>query len=135
VTVARIWVDGACRGNPGPASIGALIAAPDGSVLKEISECLGVGTNNIAEYTALVRALEEAKALGVRRVEAHSDSQLLVRQMSGQYRVKHPGLRPLFARALALPKAFEHFSFTHVPREENREADRLANAALDRRGI
>lgn len=129
---ARIWVDGACRGNPGPASIGALIASPDGTVLKEISERLGVSTNNIAEYTALVRALEEAKVLGIRRVEAHGDSQLLVRQMSGQYRVKHPGLKPLHARALALSKAFEHFSFTHVPREENREADRLANEALDR---
>ena len=128
----RIWVDGACRGNPGPASIGGLILGKGGSVLREISECLGDTTNNVAEYTALIRALEEAKALGARRVEAFSDSQLLVRQMSGQYRVKHPGLKPLHLRAAELARGFERFAFTHVPREQNRDADRLANEALDR---
>ena len=128
----RIWMDGACRGNPGPASVGAVIRSAAGSVLREISECLGHTTNNVAEYSALIRALEEAKALGARRVEAFSDSQLLVRQMSGQYRVKHPGLKPLHLRAAELARGFEQFSFTHVPREENRDADRLANEALDR---
>ena len=101
-------------------------------MLREISECLGETTNNVAEYTALIRALEEAKVLGARRVEAFSDSQLLVRQMSGRYRVKHPGLKPLHLRAAGLVRDFESFVFTHVPREENRDADRLANEALDR---
>ena len=127
----RIWVDGACRGNPGPASVGGVIMSAQGSILREISERLGETTNNVAEYTALIRALEEAQALGARRVEAFSDSQLLVRQMEGRYRVKHPGLKPLHARATALAECFERFVFTHVPREENAQADRLANEALD----
>ncbi len=130
----RIWVDGACRGNPGLASIGALIAAPDGAVLRELSERLGHATNNIAEYTALIRALEEARLLGADEVEVRSDSLLLVKQMAGEYRVKHPNLKPLFARARKLAGAFERFRFLHVPREENREADRLANEALDSPG-
>lgn len=128
----RLWVDGACRGNPGPASIGGVIRDDEGKLLKEISECLGHSTNNVAEYTALIRALEEARALGARRVAAHSDSLLLVKQMSGEYRVKHPNLKPLHARAQALAAGFEEFRFRHVPREENREADRQANLALDR---
>ena len=128
----RIWVDGACRGNPGPASIGGVIQDAQGRVLKQISECLGPSTNNVAEYTALIRALEEAKALGASDVEVRSDSLLLVKQMAGEYRVKHPNLKPLFARAGVLAASFARFRFLHVFREENREADRLANLALDR---
>ena len=128
----RIWVDGACRGNPGPASIGGVIRDAQGLLLREVSETLGTATNNIAEYTALIRALEEAKALGADEVEAMSDSLLLVKQMAGEYRVKHPNLKPLHAKARALARGFARFAFTHVPREENREADRLANQALDR---
>lgn len=130
----RIWVDGACRGNPGPSSLGAVIALPEGPVLRELSETLGHATNNIAEYTALIRALEAARDLGASGVEAFSDSQLLVRQVAGEYRVKHEGLKPLHARVLALAGEFASFRFSHVPREENRRADRLANEALDRLG-
>jgi len=129
----RIWVDGACRGNPGPASIGGVIQdAASGAVLKEISECLGHSTNNIAEYTALIRALEEAKTLGASEVDVRSDSLLLVKQMAGEYRVKHPNLKPLFEKARVLAASFGRFRFQHVFREENQEADRLANLALDR---
>ena len=128
----RIWVDGACRGNPGPASIGGVIRDVEGRLLREISEALGDGTNNQAEYTALIRALEAARALDAEAVEAFSDSQLLVRQVLGEYRVKHPGLKPLHARARELVSVFRTFRFAHIPREENREADRLANQALDR---
>ena len=130
--VLRIWVDGACRGNPGPASIGGHIEDAEGNVVGRISERLGHGTNNIAEYTALIRALEEAKALGAAEVEVRSDSLLLVKQMAGEFRVKHPHLKPLFEKARALSKGFRSFRFFHVPREENRAADRLANEALDR---
>ena len=128
----RIWVDGACRGNPGPASIGGHIEDCEGNVVARISERLGHSTNNVAEYTALIRALEEAKALGAAEVEVRSDSLLLVKQMAGEYRVKHPNLRPLFEKARILAKGFREFRFFHVPREENRAADRLANEALDR---
>ena len=132
MSAVRIWVDGACRGNPGPASIGGVILDAKGKVLKQISECLGHSTNNIAEYTALIRALEEAKSLGASEVEVRSDSLLLVKQMAGEYRVKHPNLKPLFAKARILAGGFRSFRFLHVPREENRAADRLANLALDR---
>ena len=134
VGLVRLWVDGACRGNPGPASIGGHLEDADGSVVLEISERLGHSTNNIAEYTALIRALEEALALGATEVEAFSDSLLLVKQMAGEYRVKHPNLKPLHAKALGLARGFARFAFAHVPREENRAADRLANLALDRAG-
>ena len=127
----RIWVDGACRGNPGPASIGGHIEDAEGNVVAQISERLGHSTNNIAEYSALIRALEEAKALGASEVEVRSYSLLLVKQMAGEYRVKHPNLKPLFEKARRLAGGFGSFRFFHVPREENRAADRLANLALD----
>lgn len=129
------WVtysDGASRGNPGPASYGALVLDPAGEVVHEASVALGVTTNNVAEYRGLIAALEAALALGARRVEARTDSELLVRQAIGRYKVKNPGLIPLHNRVLNLRGQFDEVVFRHVPRNENKEADALANQALDR---
>ena len=127
-----VHTDGASRGNPGPASIGVVIAEPSGHVLREFGEALAPTTNNVAEYTAVIRALESALELGARRVQVQMDSQLVVRQLNGSYRVKHPDMLPLYRRVLELIQRFEEVTFAHVPREQNTEADRLANAALDR---
>jgi ribonuclease HI len=134
-TAAETWVtysDGASRGNPGPASYGALVIDPGGEVVHEASEPLGITTNNIAEYRGLIAALEAALALGARRVEARMDSELLVRQAIGRYRAKNPGLIPLHNRVLNLRGQFDEVVFKHVPRAQNKEADALANQALDR---
>ncbi len=126
-----IHTDGASRGNPGPAAIGVVIAEPSGRVLAEFGEALPNTTNNVAEYTAVIRALERARALGARRVQCLMDSQLVVRQLNGQYRVKHPDMLPLYRRVLELIQEYDEVTFAHVPRELNAEADRLANQALD----
>ena len=126
--------DGGARGNPGPAAIGAVIydATTDPpTLLQSISERIGVATNNVAEYQALVRALEVAADLGAHAVHVRADSQLLIRQLEGQYRVKSVGLRPLFDQARALLSGYDHVVLEHVPREDNVEADLLVNAALD----
>ena len=131
----QAWItysDGASRGNPGPASYGALVMNPAGEVVHEASEPLGITTNNIAEYRGLIAALEAALALGARRVEARMDSELLVRQAIGRYRVKNAGLIPLHNRVLNLRGQFDEVVFKHVPRALNKEADALANQALDR---
>ena len=109
-----------------------VLRTPDGRTVDEIGEAIGVATNNVAEYAALVRGLRRARELGARRVVVHADSELLVRQLQGAYAVRHEGLRPLFEEARRLLACFEAAEVRHVPREENREADRLANAALDR---
>ena len=127
-----VYSDGASRGNPGPASMGAVVIDPTGRVRHEVSETLGVGTNNFAEYRGLIAGLEAALALGARRVEARTDSELLVRQAIGRYRVRNPGLIPLHNRVLALRSQFDEVVFRHVPRTANRQADALANRALDR---
>ena len=129
-----IHFDGASKGNPGPASIGAVIAAPTGETVLEINESIGRATNNFAEYTALIRALEEALRLGASAVDCFSDSELVVRQMTGKYRVKSESLLPLWQEARALCQQFGHFSIRHVPRTENRRADRLASKALEKKG-
>lgn len=126
-----IHTDGASRGNPGPAAIGVVIQDPNGRVLAEFGEALSPTTNNVAEYTAVIRALERAAELGARRVECKMDSQLVVRQLNGSYRVKHADMLPLYRRVLELIQRFDQVTFEHVPREENAEADRLANQALD----
>jgi ribonuclease HI len=129
------WVtysDGASRGNPGPASYGAVVIDPSGTVLQEISEPLGITTNNIAEYRGLIAALESALELGARRIEARMDSELLVRQAVGRYKVKNPGLIPLHKQVLDLSRRFNSIEFKHVRRELNKHADALANQALDR---
>jgi ribonuclease HI len=125
-----IHTDGAARGNPGPAAWAYVIERP-GEADMEVRECLGTATNNVAEYTALVRALQRAKELGGRRLRIHSDSELLVQQMNGNYKVKHPGLRPLYDEATELVRHFHRVTFRHVRREDNARADRLCNEALD----
>lgn len=127
-----LHTDGASRGNPGPAAIGVVITEPSGRVLAEFGEALQPATNNVAEYTAVIRGLERARTMGARRVRCLMDSQLVVRQLNGSYRVKHADMLPLYRRVLELIQAFEDVTFAHVPREQNAEADRLANLALDR---
>ena len=130
---AILWTDGAARGNPGPAGIGALLKTPNGEVLSAASAYLGQATNNVAEYKALLLGLERALALGVRRIEVRADSELLVKQIKGEYRVKSSGLRPLHREALRLLARFESSRLVHVRREQNSEADRLANTGIDSR--
>jgi ribonuclease HI len=124
-------IDGGARGNPGPAGFGVRIEGSDGTVIEEFSESIGIATNNVAEYRGLLAALTWARAHGVSAVHIRSDSQLLVQQMLGNYKVKHPGLQPLHARARLLAHEIGRVSFEHVRREENAHADRLANAAMD----
>ena len=125
--------DGAARGNPGPSAAGLVVEEAGGRPLVRKGVLLGRGTNNEAEYRALIAALEEAKALGASEVEARADSELLVMQIRGRYRVKAGNLKPLFAKVRELLASFERWSVVHVPRKENAEADRLANMALDAR--
>jgi probable phosphoglycerate mutase len=125
------YIDGGARGNPGPAGFGVRIEREDGTLLDEVCESIGTATNNVAEYRALIAALEWARAHGERAVHVRSDSLLLVQQMLGRYRVKHPGLQPLHERARMLAKDIGHVTFEHVRRESNADADRLANAAMD----
>ena len=130
-----IYCDGGARGNPGPAAIGAVVLDPSTDPptrLATVSERIGVATNNVAEYRALVAGLEAARPFRARRARVRLDSQLLVRQLEGAYRVKQPHLRPYFERAKELLKDYEDIDIAHVPREENTEADALVNAALDR---
>jgi ribonuclease HI len=126
-------IDGAARGNPGPASYAVILRRPEGRVLAELKKYVGRTTNNVAEYYALIAALDYAHAHRIRKLRIRSDSELLVRQMQGRYKVKSAALRPLHEQARKLAQRLEHFSIEHIPREQNREADALANAALDRR--
>jgi probable phosphoglycerate mutase len=127
-----IHTDGAARGNPGPAGAGAVLRdASDGSLVAELAIFLGIRTNNYAEWTAVERALEEALARGASHVDLRTDSELVARQISGRYRVKHPDLKPIHARVMALLGRFAGYTVGHVPRELNREADRLSNVAID----
>jgi ribonuclease HI len=126
-----VHVDGGARGNPGPAAVGAVVSAPDGDVLDEASAAIGVATNNVAEYRALLLGLERARALGATEVEVVNDSELIARQLTGEYRVKKPDLKPLHAEALAALSPFERWSIRTVPRERNERADALVNEALD----
>ena len=126
-----LYTDGAARGNPGPAGAGALICGDGGEAVAEVAEYLGKTTNNVAEYKALIFGLERAIELGASEVEILADSELMVRQVQGRYRVKHPNLKPLFTEAQALLKKIGTYSIKHIDREENIEADRLANLAID----
>lgn len=127
-----VFLDGASRGNPGPAAIGITISETKGKTIREIGETIGEATNNHAEYTALIRALEEAQKLGAREVSCFSDSELITRQMTGAYRVKSKTLLPLFQKAQTLSQKFCNFSIQHVPRSQNRRADELAANALEK---
>ena len=130
-TSARAWVDGGARGNPGPAGFGILLEHEGGR--EEIGGYLGSTTNNVAEYTALATLLGRALELGLTRLEVASDSELVVKQVAGVYKVKAPHLQPIFLAVQAMKKRIPHFRLRHVPREQNREADRLANRAIDER--
>jgi len=127
----RANVDGGSRGNPGPASYGVVIRDPRGEVVATLKKYIGRMTNNVAEYYGLIAALDYAQSQGIRALRVESDSELLVRQMQGRYKVKSPELRPLFERARKMAQAFESFRIEHVYRERNVEADALANEALD----
>jgi ribonuclease HI len=127
----RVHIDRASRGNPGPAGIGVLFLGPDGAVVEQMHRGIGEATNNVAEYSALLAALDRAATLGITDLEVYSDSELLVRQLQGRYQVKHPVLRPLYAAARKRIAAFSRFAIHHVPRELNAEADALANRGID----
>lgn len=125
-----ICTDGASLGNPGLAAVGATVKDEQGRLIARISQCIGQATNNQAEYRAIIAALEHAISLGVNRVEMRSDSELVVKQINGEYRVKKASLKPLYQRVKQLQDSLEGFSITHIPRQQNAEADRLANLAL-----
>jgi ribonuclease HI len=124
-------VDGGARGNPGPAAVGAVAADPDGNVLAERGAYIGEATNNVAEYRALLLGLELARELGAGEVEVVNDSELVAKQISGDYRVKHAGLKPLYLEAMEALRGFERWRVRSVRREANTRADALVNAALD----
>ena len=126
-----VYIDGGARGNPGPAGYGVRVERPDGAVVEEFAESIGVATNNVAEYRGLIAALEWARAHGHRALHVRSDSLLLVQQMLGRFRVKNPRLQPLYAKARLLSHEIGRVTFEHVRRESNTHADRLANEAMD----
>jgi len=127
----RANIDGGSRGNPGPASYGVIIRDPRGEVVATLKKYIGRMTNNVAEYYGLIAALDYAQSRGIRALRVESDSELLVRQMRGQYKVKSAELRPLFERARKMAQTFAFFKIEHVYRDQNAEADALANEALD----
>jgi ribonuclease HI len=126
-----VHVDGGARGNPGPAAAAAVLSTPDGEVVDEAHEYLGVATNNVAEYRGLLLGLRHALALGADEVEVVNDSELVAKQVNGVYKVKHPDMRPLHADALEALRGFSRWSIRSVPRAENAAADALVNQALD----
>ena len=125
------WIDGGARGNPGPAGYGVRIEDASGQLIDELYDGLGIATNNIAEYNGLLAALRYAVEHGHTDVQIRADSELLVKQMNGEYRVKNAGLKPLFLKACSLVRQVGHVAFTHVRREQNKEADRLSNLGMD----
>ena len=131
---AKLWTDGGARGNPGPAAYGYVLEADDGTVLAAHGEAIGEATNNVAEYRALVAGLEKAQELGVDELEVVSDSELLVKQMRGEYKVKNEALRELSLQASGLARQLGAVTYTAVRREHNELADQLVNEALDASG-
>lgn len=126
-----INTDGAARGNPGPAAIGATIKDETGKIIARISRRIGITTNNQAEYRAIIAALEKAISLGAKHVVLRSDSELVVNQINGRYKIKKSTLRPLYQEIVQLIGSLEGFTIAYIPRQQNREADKLANKALD----
>ncbi len=129
----RLYCDGASRGNPGPAAAGAVLLNPQGAVQARLGKYLGETTNNVAEYQALLLGLEKARQLGVSKIRIFADSELLVRQLTGRYQVKSPHLLPLWRSAQNILSEFAAHEIAHVPREENTQADALANQAIDQK--
>jgi ribonuclease HI len=126
-----LHVDGGARGNPGPAAIGVVVSRADGTVLEELAEAIGPATNNVAEYRALLRGLERARELEATELEIIGDSELIARQLTGAYKVKHPAMRPLYEQAVTALRGFQRWHIRTVPRAQNAHADALVNAALD----
>lgn len=126
-----IYADGAARGNPGPAAIGATLKDEKGKLITQISRRIGITTNNQAEYQAIIAALEQAIDLGAKYIKLHSDSELVVKQINGKYKVKKSALRPLYQKIVRLIGSLEGFTIAHIPRQQNKEADNLANQALN----
>ena len=131
VPEATLFADGGSRGNPGPAASGAVLVDGTGEVIDEAGRYLGTATNNVAEWTALLIGLEKAIERGIKRLAVRMDSELVVKQMKGEYRVKHVDLQPLHRRAQALLRQFEHVDIKHIPRKQNALADGLVNHVLD----
>ncbi len=129
----RLYTDGAARGNPGPAGAGAVIVNPQGHIVAKVGKFLGDSTNNVAEYMGLILGLRRAKAMGIKELDIFSDSELLVKQLNGDYAVKADHLRPLHDEAKTLLKGFSHAPVRHIPREENAQADAMSNRAIDER--
>lgn len=129
---ARLWTDGGARGNPGPAAYAYVLEDEEGVVIDARGIAIGVATNNVAEYAALVAGLRHAVEAGVRDLEVRSDSELMVKQMRGEYRVRNQALQELFLEASRLARQLDHVTYTHVRREHNALADKLVNDALDR---
>jgi ribonuclease HI len=129
-----VYVDGGARGNPGPAAIGVVVSDRDGEVIDELKERIGVATNNVAEYRAVLAGLERAAALGAREVEIVNDSELVARQLTGAYKVKHPAMKQLYEQAIAALRGFDRWRIRSVPRADNARADELVNEALDAPG-
>jgi ribonuclease HI len=128
---ATLFADGGSRGNPGPAASAAVLLEPGGELVEEVGAYLGVATNNVAEWTALVLGLEAAAKRGIRSLAIRLDSELVVKQLRGEYRVKHVALQPLHQRAMRLLRGFDQIDIRHVPRKQNTLADRLVNRVLD----
>lgn len=126
-----VHVDGGSRGNPGPAAAAAVLSTPDGDVVDEASETIGVATNNVAEYRAVLLGLRRAAELGADEVEVVNDSELVAKQITGSYKVKHPDMKPLYLEAMAALREFDRWSIRSVPRAQNAGADALVNQALD----
>ena len=126
-----LHVDGGARGNPGPAAIGVVISQPDGTLVDELAERIGPATNNVAEYRAVLRGVQRAAELGATELEIIGDSELIARQLSGAYKVKHPAMKPLHEQARAALASFDRWQIRTVPRAQNARADELVNVALD----
>ena len=126
----EIFIDGACRGNPGPAAVGVVIYQ-NGVILKKLSKCIGHATNNLAEYSALIYALQEALLLKAEEIQIHTDSQLMFNQLKGDYKINSPQLKELFTQVKELAGGFKKISFKQIPREKNQEADKLAGEVLN----
>ncbi len=131
LTTVIVHVDGGARGNPGPAAVGVVVSTPGGEILDEFAERIGVATNNVAEYRALLRGVQRAAALGATDVEFVNDSELVAKQVNGVYKVKHPAMKPLYDEAQAALSGFQRWRIRSVPRAQNARADALVNEALD----
>lgn len=131
ISAVVVNVDGGARGNPGPAAIGVVVSDVDGTVIDEVAERIGVATNNVAEWRALLKGIERARVLGAREIELISDSELVARQLTGAYKVKHESMKPLHAEALAALSGFDSWGIRNVRRAHNARADELVNEALD----